>query len=419
MSAVPFATETFAPLWRARTYASALYLLLALPIGLAAFVLLTVGGSLGAGLAIVWIGIPILLVLLATSRAFAAFDRGLANRLLGTAIPAPAAQRSRGGSIWTQVKALVRAPSTWRSLLWLALRFPLSLIAFTVPLVVAATGLALIVAPFTDALSGDQVVDVSGATTGICVVGGLALLVLTLHLVDGLAWLYGALARALLGPSRSEQLARLTARSEQADARAQLARELHDSVGHSVTAAVLQATAARRVLDTDRQFVDDALTAIEEQGREALEELDRVLAVLRDEAGETRPAPTLDDVDALLARTRATGQPLTVTRSGDFGRVPPVVGREAYRVLQEALTNVMRHASGAATTVSLVVGESAFELTVDNGPGSAIDPGRTSGGNGLRGVRERLRALDGSLITRETGDGGYSLRAELPLRAPA
>jgi len=154
MSAMPFATETFAPLWRARTYSSALYLLLALPIGLAAFILLTVGASLGAGLAIVWIGIPILLALLATSRAFAAFDRGLANRLLGTAIPAPAAQRSRGGSIWTQVKALVRAPSTWRSILWLALRFPLSLIAFTAPLALAATGVALIVSPFTEAFTG-------------------------------------------------------------------------------------------------------------------------------------------------------------------------------------------------------------------------------------------------------------------------
>lgn len=417
MSVTPFATETFAPLWRPRTYAAALYLALALPIGLAAFILLTVGGSLGAGLAIVWIGIPILLALLATSRAFAAFDRRLANRLLGTAIPAPAAQRSHGGSIWAQVKALVRAPSTWGSIVWLALRFPLSLVAFTVPLTVAAAGVALIVAPFSDAFSGaHDVVHVPAATAALCVAGGLALLLLTLHVIDGLAWVCGALARGLLGPSRSEELTVLAARSERADARAQLARELHDSVGHSVTAAVLQASAARRVLQSDPQFVDEALGAIETQGRNALEELDRVLAVLRDEAGETRPAPTLSDVDALLARTRAAGQPLEVTRSGDLERVPPAVGREAYRVLQEALTNAMRHASGARTTVALVVGERALELTVENGPGAAIDPTRAGGGNGLRGVRERVRALDGTLTTSESGEGGYVLRAELPLR---
>jgi signal transduction histidine kinase len=272
MSAAPFALETFAPLWRARTYAGALYLALALPIGLAAFLLLIVGGALGAGLAVVWIGVPILLVLLATSRAFAAFDRGLANRLLGTAIPAPDAQRTRGGSLWTQVKALVRSPTTWRSILWLALRFPLSLLAFCAPLVVAAAGVGLIIAPFTSAFTGaHRVLDVSGATAAVCVAGGLALLVLTAHVIDAIAWIHGALAGRLLGPSRGEELALLAARSERADARAQLARELHDSVGHSVTAAVLQASAARRVLESDPKFADEALAAIEAQGREALE----------------------------------------------------------------------------------------------------------------------------------------------------
>jgi signal transduction histidine kinase len=240
--------------------------------------------------------------------------------------------------------------------------------------------------------------------------------VLTAHLVDGLAWVHGALARALLGPSRADELVQLTARSERADARADLARELHDSVGHSVTAAVLQASAARRVLASDPAFADGALRAIEDQGREALDELDRVLAVLRDEDGGPRPAPTLDDVDALLARTRSAGVEIAITRSGDFGRVPEIVGREAYRVLQEALTNVMRHASGATATVSLAVGERALGLSVANGPGTAIQPGRTSGGNGLCGVRERLRALGGALTTSETPDGGYSLQAELPLR---
>lgn len=418
MSALPFVTETFAPLWRPRTYAAALYLLLAFPIGLTAFLLLVVGASVGVALTIVWIGIPILLALLATSRAFAAFDRGLANRLLGTAIPAPAAQRDHGGSLWTRVKALIGSATTWRSILWMALRFPLGVAAFAAPLAIAGTGAALIIAPFTSAFTGaHRVIAVSGATAAVCVAGGCALLVLTAHAIDALAWIHGKLARTLLGPSRGEELALLAVRSERAESRADLARELHDSVGHSVTAAVLQASAARRVLESDPKFADEALAAIEVQGREALEELDRVLAVLRDETGATRPAPTLDDLDELFSRTRATGQPLAVTRSGDFERVPAAVSREAYRVLQEALTNVMRHASGSAATVSLAVGERVLELSVDNGPGVAIDPERASGGNGLRGVRERVRALDGTLTTSETGDGGYTLRVELPLRS--
>ena len=418
MSALPFVTETFAPLWRPRTYAAALYLLLAFPIGLIAFLLLVIGASVGIALTIVWIGIPILLALLATSRAFGAFDRGLANRLLGTAIPAPAAQRHNGGSLWTRGKAFIGSATTWRSILWMTLRFPLGVVAFGATLTMLGTGAALIIAPFTNAFTGaHRVIAVPGATAAACIVGGCALLVLTAHAIDALAWIHGKLAGALLGPSRREELAVLAVRSERAESRADLARELHDSVGHSVTAAVLQASAARRVLESDPKFADEALAAIEDQGRQALEELDRVLAVLRDEQGQTRPAPTLDDVDELFARTRAAGQPLAVTRTGDLERVPAVVGREAYRVLQEALTNAMRHASGATTTVSLAVGERALELSVDNGPGLALAPGRTTGGNGLRGVRERVRALDGTLTTCETGDGGYTLRAELPLRS--
>ena len=419
MSAMPFVTETFAPLWRARTYATALYLLLALPIGFIAFLLLTVGGSVGLGLAIVWIGVPILLALLATSRAFAAFDRGLANRLLGTRIAAPVAQRLSGGSIWAQVKALVGSRTTWRSILWLFLRFPLSLVAFCVPVASAGVGVALIVAPFTNAFTGaHRVLGSSPATTAVCVIGGLALLLLTAHLIDALGWVHGALARGLLGPSRAEEVATLAARSERAESRADLARELHDSVGHSVTAAVLQASAARRVLASDPAFADEALGAIEAQGREALEELDRVIAVLRNQDDGARPAPALADIDALVERTRAAGVRVAITRSGDFERVPAVVGREAFRVLQEALTNVMRHASGATATVSLAVSERTLDLSVDNDPGAAIQPGRTSGGNGLRGVRERVAALGGSLTTSETADGAYHLHAELPLKAP-
>jgi signal transduction histidine kinase len=420
MSAVDFASETVAPLWRRRTWAAALYLGLSLPLGIVAFVLLVVGFAVGIGLSVVWIGVPILLGLLASSRAFAGLDRRLANSLLGTAIPAPAAQRSREGTLLKQVTTLVRSRTTWRALAWLFLRFPLSLITFCLPVILAGAGAGLAAAPFTNAFrNSDQVFGSSAATTAICIAGGCALVLLTTHLIQALGWLQGALAGGLLGPSRREELALLAARSERADARANLARELHDSVGHSVTAAVLQASAARRVQESDPAFTADALAAIEAQGRQALDELDRVLAVLRDEHAEARPSPTLADVDDLLARTRAAGIQLAIKRSGDLERVPAALGRDAYRVLQEALTNVMRHASGSSAAVSLAVGERALELTVENGPGLSIQPGRTSGGNGLRGIRERVRALGGSLTTDETADGGYVLHAELPLPSRA
>jgi len=420
MNAALFVTETFAPLWRRRTYAAALYLMLALPIGFVGFLALVVGFALGIGLAVVWVGIPLLLGVLALNRGFAALDRRLANRLLGTGIPAPAAQRTREGTLMKQVTTLIRARSTWRASLWLLLRFPLAVITFVLPLVVASTGFALVAAPFSSAfIRADSVVGGSAATAAVCVAGGCALVVLTTHVVDALAWLHGALARNLLGPSRADELAQLAARSERAEGRAELARELHDSVGHSVTAAVLQASAARRVQESDPAFTAEALAAIETQGRQALDELDRVLAVLRDERAEARPSPTLDDVDELLSRTRAAGVQLAIKRSGDLERVPPAVGRDAYRVLQEALTNVMRHASGSTATVSLAVGDDALDVTVENGPGVSIQPDRRSGGNGLRGVRERVRALGGSLTTDETAAGGYVLHAELPLRSEA
>lgn len=420
MSAAVLATETFAPLWRRRTYAAALYLLLALPIGFVAFLALVVGFALGIGLSVIWVGVPLLLGVLALNRGFAAFDRRLANRLLGSGIPAPEAQRAREGTLMKQVTTLIRSRTTWRASLWLVLRFPLAVITFVVPVIVAAAGVALVAAPFSSAfVSSSPVAGSSALTTAVCVVGGCALVVLTAHVVDALAWLHGALARNLLGPSRADELAQLAARSERAEGRAELARELHDSVGHSVTAAVLQASAARRVQESDPAFTAEALAAIEAQGRQALDELDRVLAVLRDERGDARPSPTLDDVDDLLSRTRAAGVQLAIRRSGDLERVPPAVGRDAYRVLQEALTNVMRHASGSTATVSLAVGDDALDVTVENGPGVSIQPDRTSGGNGLRGVRERVRALGGSLTTDETAAGGYVLHAELPLRSEA
>src|SRR5262249_38277540 len=145
------------------------------------------------------------------------------------------------------------------------------------------------------------------------------------------------------------------------------------------------------------------------------DELDRVLAVLRDEPSAPRPAAGLAEVDELVARTRAAGLPLTLERRGDFATVPAAVGREVYRVLQEALTNVLRHASGASTTVLIATYGTELELMVENGPGPPIAPERANGGRGLRGMAERIGAVGGTLQHGPDGAGGYRLRAVFPL----
>ena len=272
-------------------------------------------------------------------------DRAIANALLDAGIQAPPAHRHAEGPWLQRLRAVVTAPSTWRSLGWLALRFPLALISFTIPAAMLGLSVALVIEPIAgglqdaDALPRIAAIVAAAAVAFLDAERGRRVRVRSTAASPG----------ALLGPSRSDELQRLRADTARLGARADLARDLHDSVGHSVTAIVLQASAARRVLETDPAFVAGALEAIEAQGREALDELDRVLAVLRDEPSSPRPSAGLADIDELVARTAAAGLPITLERRGDFATVPAAVGREAYRVLQEALTNVLRHASGAAT----------------------------------------------------------------------
>ena len=397
-----------APLWSTRTWLSAVYLALALAIGFAEFLVLVIGGAIGIGLSIVWIGLPILVLLLALSRSIAAFDRGLANSLLGVEIEAPSAARRFDGSIWRRLGQLVRSPSTWRALIWLAIRFPLALLAAIPPLACVTAGYVLLQLPRSDLLDASV-----GARTA-SVVAGIAMVLLALHVIDLGGFVHARVARWMLGPSRRETLALAQVRAERASAQADLARELHDSVGHSLTAAVLQATAARKVLDQDPAFAATALEAIETQGREALQELDRVLGLLRHERADDARAPGLDGLDALFARTRAAGLALTVEQRGNLADATPELGRAAYRIIQEGLTNVMRHASGAIANVSIAVADGSLTIAITNGPGTQLEPDRASGGRGLRGVRERVSGLGGTLEVGPTPDGGYALRAVLP-----
>ncbi|MFE1262589.1 sensor histidine kinase [Streptomyces albogriseolus] len=226
-------------------------------------------------------------------------------------------------------------------------------------------------------------------------------------------------APALLGPSPKERLAAAEARAADLALRNRLARELHDSVGHALSAVTLQASAARRVLGSDQEFVREALAAIEETTRRTVGELDTVLGVLRDgDTPDAAPAPTLAaDLDGLLRRTRAAGQPVTATVDAPLKALPPVLSREAYRIVQEGLTNALRHAgAGVTVAVRVVLRDGHLEIGVDN-PLAASASTRGGGGHGLDGIRSRSRLLGGTARAGPV-DGLWRLRVRLPVPRP-
>jgi signal transduction histidine kinase len=229
-------------------------------------------------------------------------------------------------------------------------------------------------------------------------------------LVVGLGALVTTAARRLLGPSAAERLAALEEQTEQLLERTRIARELHDSIGHALTVAVVQAGAARAA--GDPEFTDRALDAIEETGRAALEDLERVLGVLRESQRPASSRPTLADADRLLESARASGAEIDAEVTGPLETVPGPVSREGYRILQEALTNVLRHTGCVPVLVRVTVVAGTLALEVRNPlPGAVTGPGR---GSGLRGIRERAALLGGSALTGPDA-GDWRVRVELPV----
>jgi signal transduction histidine kinase len=228
--------------------------------------------------------------------------------------------------------------------------------------------------------------------------------------------------RAALLERNQEDLAEKAVRSE----RARIARELHDVVAHGMGVMVIQAGAARRVLPTNPDQAADALTTIEAVGRESMTEMRRLLGVLRaDDAGEAdrEPQPGTADLPDLVARCRKAGLPVELSIEGEPRPLSAGVDLSAYRIVQEALTNVRDHAGTATAMVRLCYGEREVEVQVlDDGRGEILDtdadadaPARAGRGNGIVGMRERVELYGGKLCVGNRVGGGYAVRATLPL----
>ena len=202
--------------------------------------------------------------------------------------------------------------------------------------------------------------------------------------------------------------------------RARIARELHDVVAHDVSVMVVQAAAAKRIVEREPDRAEEAIVSIEGTGREALAEMRRLLGVLRrgDEDLALAPQPSLSRVDALLARTRAAGLDVALERSGDDAPLPAGVDLAAYRVVQEALANVVRHAGAEHATVRLTYDPRAVVVeVVDDGRGAANGGGKA--GHGLIGLRERVDLYGGDFEAGPRAEGGFGVRARLPVAGVA
>jgi signal transduction histidine kinase len=238
-----------------------------------------------------------------------------------------------------------------------------------------------------------------------------------------IAWLAGLaigsqLKTAASAVERAERLERereAEARAAVAEERARIARELHDIVGHSVSVMTVQASAVRRLLRDDQEREREALITVEETGRAALAEMRRLVGVLRrpEEAPALAPQPSLEHVDKLVAQTREAGLPTRLTVEGDAAPLPAGIDLTAYRLVQEGLTNALKHARATHAAVHVRYADGSVELVVtDDGDGDGQGGG---GGHGLVGMRERVAVVGGELAAGPRPNGGYELRARLPM----
>ena len=249
----------------------------------------------------------------------------------------------------------------------------------------------------------------------VILVIGLAMataLMVGYHVRARRAYLAEVEARADRLEREREQAEELAAEQE----RARIARELHDVVAHHVSAIAIQAGSARAVRARDPTAAAEALAPIEASARQALTELSRLLGVLR--RGDTaprQPEPGLDQLDRLLSEARGAGHPVDLVISGRRRPLPSGVELSAYRIVQEAMTNVRKHARGAPVEITLRFAEAELAIDIVDGGGVAVAPGPSGAGHGLIGMRERVAVFGGRLDAGPTPGGGFRVSALLPV----
>jgi signal transduction histidine kinase len=202
-----------------------------------------------------------------------------------------------------------------------------------------------------------------------------------------------------------------------AEERRRIAREMHDVVAHSVSMMVIQAGGARRILDREPARAIEAAALIERAGREALVEMRHLLGLLHaeDDPADYAPQPTLAKLDALVERARAAGLPVSLEVHGSRPELSAGLDLAAYRVLQEALTNVIKHGGCAPTDVRVHYRADAVEVLVSDRGGGPVSARLTGSGHGLVGMRERVRMYGGELHAGRRRGGGFEVSARLPL----
>ena len=396
------------------------YLLLSFVLGLTWFIVLVVGLSLGFSLAITLIGIPLLIGMLWAIRWMAQAERACVHALIGVDVSAHYRQPKNPG-IGSQIVTRLGDPQTWKDLVYLVAQFPLGLLWFVIAVTAVSLSVGLVTAPLyywavPDGLEvGVFTIDTLPEALVAVPVGALGCWA-TWHIANGLGALHGAWARLLLASSPDPELtARVDEmRSSQAriieaadEARRRIERDLHDGAQQRLVALSLKLGMARKRLEGDDGAAATALVA------EAHEESKLALAELRDLARGIHPAILTERglgpaIEELASRAPI---PVTVEEVPD-GRLTPSAEAAAYFVVAECLSNVAKYAQAdeASVRARREVRRIVVEVS-DDGIGGA-DP---ANGSGLRGLADRVEALDGALTVRSVAGEGTTVRAEIPL----
>ncbi|WP_225829128.1 sensor histidine kinase [Streptomyces naphthomycinicus] len=396
------------PLTRAVTYTRWLHMLIG---SLAALICAMVWPGFNGRVSVSeWAWVPLIPVPLLLAAAFVPAMRlveGLQAQIM--LIPGPHARTEDvpRSEIGIAARPSVSLRDRLRTAVWLVFRLEVgTAVALTTAECVEST-LALIGEASGQRNGADLLIPVGGPRWFHVLLVPVPLIVL-FAVVWGAGSLMTVAAGRLLGPSPAERMAALEELTERLLEGNRIARELHDSIGHALTVVVVQAGAAQAAARPE--FTARALSAIEETGRTALEELDRVLRGLREDGQSASARPLLDEAEQLLESARATGTEVEAEILGSLGRLPGPVSREGYRILQEGLTNALRHAESRPVRVRIAVTDEQLELDVHN----PLGVGQPGSGSGLQGIRERV-ALLGGRVHAAADDSEWRLLVRLPI----